>query len=250
MDYERIRNFIISYSRDDKGVLGDIYNEALEHEVPVIRVEMRDFLRVMLDIVKPHNVLEIGTAVGYSTLVIADKLLGLYETDWQIDTYELDEGRVAEAKNNIRRYMDTYLQENEALKARHHSSGNEADYSSGSAVYASNITIHQGDAAKLLSEVQHKTYDLVFIDAAKAQYKNYLKEAIRLSHPGTVIITDNILTDGEVLESHFLVEKRDRTIHDRMREYVYSIKNDDRLDTAILSVADGVAVSVVRKKDN
>ena len=74
-----------------------------------------------------------------------------------------------------------------------------------------------------------------------------MEEAIRLSHLGTVIITDNILADGDVLESHFLVEKRDRTIHDRMREYLYMIKNDDRLETAILSVADGIAVSVVKK---
>ena len=109
-----------------------------------------------------------------------------------------------------------------------------------------NIHILEGDAAETLRGIENKEYDFVFIDAAKAQYKIYMEEAIRLSHPGTVIITDNILADGDVLESHFLVEKRDRTIHDRMREYLYMIKNDDRLETAILSVADGIAVSVVK----
>ncbi|MCR5214101.1 MAG: O-methyltransferase [Eubacterium sp.] len=235
MDYERIRSFILSYCKDDQGILGRIYEKARQDEVPIIRKEMRDFLRIMLEISRPRNILEIGTAVGYSTLIIADKLLEIYNMDladskvlWHIDTYELDEKRVSEAASNIQKYMESV--EQTSLRP------DGGEY----------ISIHQGDAASLLSKIDNKIYDLVFIDAAKAQYMNYMQEAIRLSHSGTIIITDNILTDGEVLESHFLVEKRDRTIHDRMREYLYNIKNDERLDTAILSIADGVAVSIVR----
>ena len=239
MEYERIRSFIISYSRDDDGALGEIYRLAVKNEVPVIRPEMRDFLRTLLVMNKPKSVLEIGTAVGYSTLVIGrelDKIHGV--GNWQIDTYELDQDRVEEARKNI-----------EAVAAE-------------TGLQVSCIEIHQGDAGELLKQVKKKDvyqfdtadrkgdlcggYDLVFIDAAKAQYMTYMDEAIRLSHKGTVIVTDNILADGDVLESHFLVEKRDRTIHDRMREYIYKIKNDDRLETSILSVGDGAAVSVVR----
>ena len=112
--------------------------------------------------------------------------------------------------------------------------------------FEKNINLIKGDAAISLKDLSD-TYDFVFIDAAKAQYMDYLDESIRLSHSGTVIVTDNILSDGDVLESHFLVEKRYRTIHDRMRDYLYRIKNDERLETAILSIGDGVAVSVCKE---
>lgn len=234
MDYERIRDFIISYSQDDVGVLGEIYTEAVADGVPIIRRETRDFLKTILIMNRPKEILEVGTAVAYSTLVMADTLNRIYKTSdktsditsdktsgglsddiFHIDTCESDPERIKEASHNIERYGEK------------------------------RITIYPGDAAETLKNLDGKKYDFIFIDAAKAQYDIYLEEAIRLSHTGTVILSDNILADGEILESHFLVEKRDRTIHDRMRAFLYKIKNDDRLETAILSVADGVAVSVV-----
>ena len=218
MDYSRIRDFIMSYSKDDEGLLGDIYSNAIEKDVPIIRRDTADFLRVMISIVRPKNVLEVGTAVAYSTIYIADVLNAIHESrDWHIDTCEMDEERIAEAEKNI-----------------------------SSSVYMGNINLIKGDAALSLKSLGG-LYDFIFIDAAKAQYMDYLDESLRLSHPGTVIITDNILSDGDVLESHFLVEKRDRTIHDRMRDYLYRIKNDERLETAILSIGDGVAVSVCKE---
>lgn len=242
MDYERIRDFIISYSQDDVGVLGEIYTEAVADGVPIIRRETRDFLKTILIMNRPKEILEVGTAVAYSTLVMADTLKRIYKTSdktldktsditsditldktsgglsddiFHIDTCESDPERIKVASHNIERYGEK------------------------------RITIYPGDAAETLKNIDGKKYDFIFIDAAKAQYDIYLEEAIRLSHTGTVILSDNILADGEILESHFLVEKRDRTIHDRMRAFLYKIKNDDRLETAILSVADGVAVSVV-----
>ncbi len=215
MDYSRIRDFIMSYSKDDEGLLGDVYSKAIEKDVPIIRRDTADFLKVMISIVRPKNVLEVGTAVAYSTIFIATVLDSIHKSmDWHIDTCEMDEERIAEAEKNI-----------------------------SSSDYKDNINLIKGDAALSLKSLDG-SYDLVFIDAAKAQYMDYLDESLRLSHPGTVIITDNILSDGDVLESHFLVEKRDRTIHDRMRDYLYRIKNDERLETAILSIGDGVAVSV------
>lgn len=242
MDYERIRDFIISYSQDDVGVLGEIYTEAVADGVPIIRRETRDFLKTILIMNRPKEILEVGTAVAYSTLVMADTLKRIYKTSdktldktsditsditldktsgglsddiFHIDTCESDPERIKVASHNIERYGEK------------------------------RITIYPGDAAETLKNIDGKKYDFIFIDAAKAQYDIYLEEAIRLSHTGTVILSDNILADGEILESHFLVEKRDRTIHDRMRAFLYKIKKDDRLETAILSVADGVAVSVV-----
>ena len=218
MDYTRIRDFIISYTHDDEGSLKEIYEKAIQNEVPIIRRETRDFLQVLLQIVKPQSILEVGTAVGYSTLVMADVLNEVWSrNDWHIDTCELDESRIKEALANF-----------------------------SNSPYEEHITLLEGDAASTLKSIIDKTYDFIFIDAAKAQYMTYLEESIRLSHKGTVIVTDNILAEGDVLESHFLVEKRDRTIHDRMREYLYYIENDPRLDTSILSVGDGLAMSIIK----
>ena len=89
-----------------------------------------------------------------------------------------------------------------------------------------------------------KTYDLVFIDAAKGQYPDYLKEAMRLTRTGSVIIADNILQDGEIMESKFIVERRDRTIHKRIREFLEMVSKDERLETSILPVGDGITFSV------
>ena len=225
MDYNRIRSFINSYSYDDAGFLGEIYQKALEAEVPVIRRDTAEFLKVLIKMIHPHSILEVGTAVGYSSLLMAKTLDELYsqdsysgDNDWHIDTCEMSEDRIAEAESNLSQMG-----------------------------YADRISILEGDAAETLKKLgAENKYDFVFIDAAKAQYMIYLDEAIRLSHEGTVIVSDNILADGDILESHFLVEKRDRTIHDRMREYLYRLKNDDKLDTAILSVGDGIAVSVCK----
>ena len=222
MDYNRIRNFINSYSHDDSGALGEIYERALENEVPVIRKDTIEFLRVLIKMIRPQKILEVGTAVGYSSLMMAETLSKISDDSfWSIDTCELSADRIAEARDNISKLG-----------------------------YSDRITILEGDAADTLKSLgrddttEKLEYDFIFIDAAKAQYMIYLDEALRLSHKGTVIVSDNILADGDILESHFLVEKRDRTIHDRMREYLYRIKNDERLDTAILSVGDGIAVSV------
>ena len=218
MDYSRIRDFIISYTHDDEGLLKEIYDKAIVDEVPIIRRETRDFLQVLLRITKPENILEVGTAVGYSTLVMAETLSGILEDrKWHIDTCELDESRIEEATKNFAKSS-----------------------------YEDKISLLKGDAAETLKSIIDKSYDFIFIDAAKAQYMIYLEEAIRLSHKDTIIVTDNILAEGDVLESHFLVEKRDRTIHDRMREYLQKIKNDPRLETSILSVGDGLALSIVK----
>lgn len=217
-DYARIRSFINSFNKDDENeILADIYFSAKDMKVPVIREDMKELIRLLLLINKPKKILEIGTAVGYSASFMVDVL----KKDVSIDTLELDRERILIAKENIKRLG-----------------------------FEDNINIIEGDAEESLKELSKSDiniYDMIFIDAAKGQYMIYLDEALKMSKPGTIIISDNILEDGKIIESHFLVEKREITIHDRIRQYLYRLKNDERLATDILSVGDGAAVSLVIK---
>ncbi len=218
-DYARIRSFINSFNKNDENeILADIYFSAKDMKVPVIREDMKELIRLLLLINKPKKILEIGTAVGYSASFMVDVL----KKDVSIDTLELDRERILIAKENIKRLG-----------------------------FEDNINIIEGDAEESLKELSKSDiniYDMIFIDAAKGQYMIYLDEALKMSKPGTIIISDNILEDGKIIESHFLVEKREITIHDRIRQYLYRLKNDERLATDILSVGDGAAVSLVIKK--
>lgn len=218
-DYARIRSFINSFNKDDENeTLAEIYKKAKKDGVPVIREDMKELIRLLLLIKKPKRILELGTAVGYSSSFMVD-VLNDEISDIHIDTLELSHDRVLEAAENIK-----------ALG------------------FEKNINIIEGDAASTLKNMvsqKYDSYDIIFIDAAKGQYKIYLDEALKLAKKGTLIISDNVLEDEKVLESHFLVDKRDITIHDRIRDYLYYLKNDPRLSTDILSVGDGAAVSIV-----
>ena len=213
-DYERISSFVRSMAKEDEGKLKELYLDAVKRGVPVIRPEARELLKTQLMIKKPKGVLEIGTAVGYSSIYMTRYL----SADAKITTLELSEERVAEARVNIDRFGKT-----------------------------GQISVICGDAAQTLKTLPDASYDFAFVDAAKAQYIYYLPDVMRVLKPGGVIVSDNILQEGEVLESHFLVEKRNRTIHDRMREYLYVITHDEHLETAILPVGDGMAITVVRE---
>ena len=105
------------------------------------------------------------------------------------------------------------------------------------------ITLLEGDALEILKGLQ-ESYDFIFMDAAKAQYIYYMPEVIRLLGKGGILVSDNVLQDGDIIESRFAVERRNRTIHSRMREYLYALKHEERLLTSIIPLGDGVAVSV------
>ena len=105
------------------------------------------------------------------------------------------------------------------------------------------ITLLEGDAADILKGLQ-EPFDMIFMDAAKGQYIHFLPEVLRLLVPGGMLVSDNVLQDGDVLESHYAVPRRNRTIHSRMREYLYTLKHHEELETAILPVGDGVALSI------
>lgn len=207
---ERLVTFINSLETQNSAILEAIEKEALQSHVPIIRKETQSFLKVLLAIKKPRRILEIGTAVGFSALLMSEYAPG----DCHITTIENYKKRIPVARENFRR-----------------------------AGRNDRITLLEGDAAKVLKELEGP-YDFIFVDAAKGQYIYYLPEVLRLLEAGGVLVSDNVMQDGEVIESRFAVERRNRTIHARMREYLYELKHTEELLTSILPLGDGVAVSV------
>lgn len=207
---ERIVSFINSMNKDDEGIIGAIEKEAIADEVPIIRKETKEWMKTMLLIKKPLRVLEVGTAVGFSAIYMSQYL----PDNGHITTIEKWEPRIVKAKENFKR-----------------------------ANVEKQITLLEGDAADILKSLQ-ETYDFIFMDAAKGQYIHFLPDVIRLlAHEG-VLISDNVLQDGEILDSKYVVTRRNRTIHTRMREYLYMLKNQEQLETSIIPLGDGVALSV------
>ena len=207
---ERIITFINSMDTENSEILETIEQEALAADVPIIRREMQSFLEVLLLMKKPMRVLEVGTAVGFSALLMSDYL----PEGGHITTIENYEKRIPIARENFRR------------------AGKE-----------DKITLIEGDATEVLAEMEG-TFDFIFMDAAKGQYIHYLPNVLRLLSDGGCLVSDNVMQDGDIIESRFAVERRNRTIHARMREYLYELKNREDLVTSIIPLGDGVAVSI------
>lgn len=209
---ERFSTYINSLSPGHSPFLEKLEQEAKEAYVPIIRRDMQNFLRMFLTYAKPKKVLEVGTAVGFSSILMCEYL----PCDSRITTIENYKKRIPVARENFEK------------------SG-----------YADRITLLEGDAADILPTLTG-SYDLIFMDAAKGQYIHFLPEVLRLMGRGSVLITDNVLQDGDIIESHFAVERRNRTIYKRMREYLYALSHHPRLVTSVLPVGDGIAVSVYK----
>jgi len=162
-----------------------------------------------LMIKKPKRILEVGTAIGFSALLMSEYA----PEDCHITTIEKYEKRIPIARENFKR------------------AGKE-----------SKITLLEGDALEILKGLEGR-YDFIFMDAAKGQYIYYMPEVIRLLSKDGVLLSDNVLQDGDIIESRFAVERRNRTIHSRMREYLYELKHHKLLETSIIPLGDGVALS-------
>lgn len=210
---ERMVTFIDSLDRGNTPFLDEIEKYALQNRVPVIRKSMQSLLKFLLALSKPRNILEVGTAIGFSSLLMSE----YGPDDCHITTIEKYEKRIPQAKENFRR------------------AGAE-----------DRITLLEGDAADILKELTG-SYDLIFMDAAKGQYIIFLPDILRLLAPGGLLVSDNVLQDGDIVESRFAVTRRNRTIHARMRDYLYELKHHPQLETVILPVGDGAALSVRRK---
>ena len=211
-DDDRIRTFINSLDSENPDYLNELEQYAKKTDVPIIRREMQSLLRVLLAMNSPRQILEVGTAIGFSALFMSE-----YAPDnCHITTIEKYEKRIPLAKENFKK------------------AGRE-----------DRITLLEGDATQILKELEGP-YDMIFMDAAKGQYIHFLPEVLRLLPQGGVLISDNVLQDGDIIESRFAVTRRNRTIHARMREYLYEIKHNAGLETVILTLGDGTAVSVKR----
>ena len=206
---DRMSAFIDSLDKGNTPFLDEIEKYAIETQVPIIRKSMQSLLKFLLAYAKPKNILEVGTAIGFSALLMSEYApLGCH-----ITTIEKYEKRIPIARENFRR------------------AGKEDA-----------ITLLEGDAVDILQELQG-SFDIIFMDAAKGQYINFLPDILRLLAPGGLLISDNVLQDGDIIESRFAVTRRNRTIHARMREYLYELKHHPQLETVVLPVGDGVTLS-------
>ena len=207
---ERLVTYINSLDTGNTAMLDQIEREATADYVPIIRKEMQSFLKFLL--AKPARILEVGTAVGFSAILMAE-----YDpVPCQITTIENYEKRIPIARENFKR------------------AGKEAQ-----------IALLEGDAAEVLKTLEGP-YDFIFMDAAKGQYIHFLPEILRLLAKDGVLVSDNVLQDGDVIESRFAVTRRNRTIHKRMREYLYTLTHSEELVTAVLPVGDGITLSTRR----
>ena len=212
---ENLDDFILSLSTNIDNDVFELEEYAKVNDVPIIRNGTKDLIKLLINIKKPKNILEVGTAIAYSTIIMAR-----IDKDIKITTIEDFKRRQEEAENNIKKY-DTYNQ----------------------------ITLIKDDATNFFeNNKEENIYDLVFLDAAKGQYINWLPHIKRLMKNGSILIADNIFKDGEILESKFAIKKRNRTIHKRMREYLHSIFHDDDLKSFIIKIDDGVAISIKNVK--
>lgn len=207
---ERTVAYINSLDPGNTPLLNEIEKEAKNTNVPIIRTEMQSFIKLLLAMKKPMSILEVGCAIGFSALLMSE-----YAPDGcKITTIEKYEKRIPAAKENFKR------------------AGKE-----------DRITLLEGDALELLPKLEG-VYDFVFMDAAKGQYINFLPEVLRLMPEGGILLSDNVLQDGDIIQSRYAVTRRNRTIHTRMRDYLYELKHHPQLTTAVLPIGDGITVSV------
>lgn len=206
---EEINQFIKSAIQPSEGLLAEMEAYAKEHYVPISRPESAAFLRTICAMKRPERILEAGTAIGYSSIIMAEYLA----ENGVIDTVEIDEDTAELAKKNI-------------VKAG----------------YKDKIHVIVADAAEVFQCLEKK-YDIVFLDAAKGQYKHMLADAKRVLKVGGILISDNVLFDGRVSEDGFIPHKH-RTIVVNMREYIQMLMEDSAFETSLLSIGDGMTLSV------
>ena len=206
---ERMSAFIDSLDTGNTPFLNEIESEAKKTNVPIIRTQTQSLIKLLLAISNPTSILEVGCAIGFSALLMSEYA----PKNCHITTIEKYEKRIPIARENFRR------------------AGRE-----------DKITLLEGDAADILKELEGP-YDFIFMDAAKGQYIHFMPDVLRLLPAGGILLSDNVLQDGDVIESRFALTRRNRTIHSRMREYLYELKHHPELETVILPVGDGVTIS-------
>ncbi|MBQ0146473.1 MAG: O-methyltransferase [Lachnospiraceae bacterium] len=210
---KRTADYIDSLIPGNREEIEKIRAEAAAADMPVIRRDGEQLLKSILKMKKPEKIFEIGTCVGYSAIIMAEYT----GENARISTIEIGRNDYEAALENIKR-----------------------------AGYENKIRCYLGDAGDKLKEYagSGEKFDFIFMDAAKAQYINWLPDVTKILLPGGVLLSDNVLHDGDTIESRFAVERRDRTTHSRLREYLYELTHSDDYVTSVLNVADGMSISV------
>lgn len=206
---ERMMTFIHSFDKGNPPFLHELEKYAIETNVPIIRPQMQSLLKFLMTWGRPKQILEVGTAIGFSSLLMSEYA----PAGCHITTIEKYEKRIPLARENFKK------------------AGKEQD-----------ITLLEGDATEILANLEG-SFDFIFMDAAKGQYIHFMPDIIRLLAPGGILVSDNILQEGDIVESKYAITRRNRTIHNRMREYLYALTHHEELETVILPVADGVTLS-------
>ncbi len=211
---EYLNTYLRSVQPMYDGVLGEIQKESIEASVPIVPHETARFLSVLLSMKQPKNILEIGTAVAFSAGLMSRYL----QPGGKITTIDRFEVMLKDARQNIKRMKleDT-------------------------------IEILEGDAADILPTLTG-VYDVIFLDAAKGQYGNFLPHCLRLLPVGGLLIVDDVLQGGGIAQTRFSVPRRQRTIHKRMRNFLWDISHHECLESAIIPIGDGVALCYKTKE--
>lgn len=209
---ERLSTYIDSISWQISPYLQEVEKQALADGVPIIRRSMQSLLQFLLLVKKPTAILEIGTAVGFSSMLMSECVADTVP----IDTIEKVPVRIQNARANFEKYQKT-----------------------------ERIHLIEGDAGEVLQQLVEagKHYDFIFMDAAKGQYPVFLHPILTLLPENGMLVTDNVLQDGDIIESRYAITRRDRTIHGRMREFLYTLTHSAGLQTVVLPVGDGAAVT-------
>ena len=210
---ERTEVFLEKYRVPLPPYLADMSRHAGEHNVPIIRRSTGDILRYVLCTVEPDEILEIGTAIGFSALFMKECLS---DKNVHITTIEKIEARYSQADVNFSKFDKDRC-----------------------------ISLIKDDATDVIKRLKDegKKYQVIFLDAAKGQYIYFLPILVELLDVGGVMVADNIFHDGVVMNSRYAVNQRDRTIHDRLREFLAAVTENDKLESLILPVDDGIVVS-------
>lgn len=209
--YDYMEQYIRSLIEDHNAPLKELEDYAHENNVPIVHKEVARFLELMINIKKPLKILELGTAIGYSSILMNISSKG----NSKITTIERDEKMIAAAQRNIEKYG-----------------------------FTDKIKIIQGDCLEVLKQLNDK-YDLIFMDAGKGHYNHFLPECMRLLNKDGIIIADNALFRGMVA-SDDLVERRKITIVKRMREYLKLVSDNKSFITSVIPMGDGIAVTTRR----
>ena len=212
---ERLTAYLHSLDQDAKPFFEALRKQAEAEDVPIIRREMERFLRTLLQIHRPEHLLEIGTGIAYSTLFFADNCDSLKA----ITTIENYPPRLKEARKNI----DVYLKERGDTDLR--------------------IDLLDANATSVIDTLTGP-YDFIFLDGPKAQYIGMLPQLMSLLKDGGILLADNVLQDGDLVDSRYVTPRRQRTIHERMREFVWEVMHRENLESTLLPIGDGVTLSV------